>query len=169
MTSQTAVSESTVSDMDAVQSLVVRAQQRDHTAYATLVARFQDMAVGYASSLLGDWHLAQDAAQEAFVEAYLGLESLRDPAAFAGWFRRIVFKHCDRFTRRRQVRVARLDEALAVPAAGGGPAELAEVAELREAVRMAVARLPEPERTATTLFYVATTARPRSPPSSVFR
>ncbi|MBM3276931.1 MAG: hypothetical protein FJY95_02455 [Candidatus Handelsmanbacteria bacterium] len=47
--------------------LIRRAQTGDHQAYALLVRRFQDMAVGYAYALLGDFHLAEDAAQEAFV------------------------------------------------------------------------------------------------------
>ncbi|NIR02616.1 MAG: RNA polymerase subunit sigma-24, partial [Gemmatimonadales bacterium] len=64
---------------------------------------FQDMAVGYAYSILGDFHLAEDAAQEAFVQAYLDLRKLRVPQAFPSWLRRIVFKQCDRFTRRKRV------------------------------------------------------------------
>ena len=61
-------------------------------AYAEIVRRFQDMAAGYAYALLGDFHFAEDAAQEAFLQAYLDLEKLAEPAAFPGWFRRIVFK-----------------------------------------------------------------------------
>ena len=38
-------------------------------AFAVLVDRFQDMAFGYAKSILGDTHLAQ----ESFLMAYAGL------------------------------------------------------------------------------------------------
>ena len=38
--------------------------------FALLVRRFQDMAVGDGYSLVRDFHLAEDAAQEAFFEAY---------------------------------------------------------------------------------------------------
>lgn|GEM_PF-6375961 len=37
--------------------------------------------MGYAYSLVGDFHLAEDAAQEAFIEAYLDLNKLQEPAA----------------------------------------------------------------------------------------
>ena len=60
-------------DMETLKSLVIRAQAGDLDAYSTLVQQFQDIAVGYAYSILGDFHLAQDAAQEAFIEAYNSL------------------------------------------------------------------------------------------------
>ena len=72
-------------------SLVVQVQQGQPEAFEALVRRFQDMAVGYAYSLLGDIHRAEDAAQEAFIAAYFDIAALRNPAAFPGWFRRIVF------------------------------------------------------------------------------
>ncbi len=89
--------------MEELRTLVVQAQAGSSGAYDRIVERFQDMAVGYAYSILGDFHLAEDAAQEAFVGAYADLHTLRDPAAFPGWFRRIVFMRCSRLTRRRQI------------------------------------------------------------------
>ena len=47
-----------MSDID-LSSLVNRAQTGDRIAYDGIVRRFQDMAVGYASALLGDFHLAE--------------------------------------------------------------------------------------------------------------
>jgi phosphoribosylaminoimidazole-succinocarboxamide synthase len=137
-----------------LEGVVLRARAGEAAAFEALVVRFQDMAVGYAYALLRDWELARDAAQEAFVEAHAALPALREPAAFAGWFRRVVFKQCDRLSRRSRVRVAPLDEALDLPATRLGPAELAEEAEERAAVRRAVAALPEAERTAVSLFYM---------------
>lgn len=63
-------------------TLVVRAQTGDRAAFDDIVLRFQDMAVGYAPALLGDFHLAEDAAQEAFVGAWTELPRLHKPAAF---------------------------------------------------------------------------------------
>jgi len=78
--------------MDTLDAIVRKAQEGDTGAFALLVRRFQDMAVAYGYSMLRDFHLAEDAAQEAFFEAYRHLQQLREPAAFAVWFRRIVFK-----------------------------------------------------------------------------
>ena len=135
--------------MDALESLVTRARDGDADAFGVLVRRLQDMAVGYSFSILHDFHLAEDAAQEAFFEAYRTLSKLREPAAFAGWFRRIVFKQCDRITRRNTVATVPLDMTPEPP----WPARSNE--ERREQVLEAVRHLPEHEREATLLFYIS--------------
>jgi len=135
--------------MDALDTLVTRAREGDADAFGVLVRRFQDMAVGYGYSVLHDFQLAEDAAQEAFFEAYRTLSKLREPAAFAGWFRRIVFKQCDRITRRHSVATVPLDVAHEPPAPGRVDADR------REQVLDAVRHLPEHERETTLLFYIS--------------
>src|SRR5450432_1765322 len=89
---------------------VKAAQTGNREAFSRLVARFQGMVVGYAFSWVGD--LAEDVAQDAFVEAFLRLHQLREPSAFPGWLRRIVRKHCDRCTRRKRAPVEDAGAAL---------------------------------------------------------
>ena len=86
--------------MEELSRLVVRSQSGDVDAYGQIVGRFQDMAYGYAYSLLGDFHLAEDAAQEAFLEAYRKMDALKRAEAFPGWFRRTVWSQCQRELRR---------------------------------------------------------------------
>jgi RNA polymerase sigma factor (sigma-70 family) len=133
--------------MDALDVIVARAREGEAEAFAVLVRRFQDMAVGYGYSILHDFHLAEDAAQEAFFEAYRTLPKLREPAAFAGWFRRIVFKQCDRITRRRVVATVPLDTAVE-------PVRATDEEERKAQVFDAVRQLPEHERSTMTLFYI---------------
>jgi DNA-directed RNA polymerase specialized sigma24 family protein len=61
--------------VEALPTLVRQAQAGDLDAYAAIVQRFQDMAVGFAYSLLGDLHLAEavhsDEVQRAEVIAFL--------------------------------------------------------------------------------------------------
>jgi RNA polymerase sigma factor (sigma-70 family) len=140
--------------MDDIAQLVTRAQRGDTDAYGELVRRFQDMAYGYAYSVVGDWKLAEDAAQEAFVEAYRCLPTLREPRAFPGWFKRIVFKHCDRLTRGKQVATTPLDAARDVPAHIPGPAAQVETRELQDTVLRAIRALPARQREVTTLYYI---------------
>ena len=140
--------------MEDLRPFVTRAQAGDLLAYGEIVRRFQDMAFGYAYSLLADFHLAEDAAQEAFIEAYRCLSKLRQPAAFPGWFRRIVFKRCDRMTRRKQVSTVPIEAAGSVVHEGPGPPEKAERREMRDKVLEAIRSLSEEERTVTTLYYV---------------
>ena len=40
--------------------LVMQAQDGDIRAFTEIVRRFQDMAVGYAFGLVGDFHLSED-------------------------------------------------------------------------------------------------------------
>ena len=139
--------------MEALHLLVVRAQAGDLDAYAALVRRFQDMAVGYSFARLGDFHLAEDAAQEAFLSAFRDLAQLRDPAAFPGWFRTVVFKQCDRLIRRKQVPTVPLEVAAGL-AAGRDPAETVERRALQEQVAAAIRMLPEHQRMVVMLFYM---------------
>ena len=133
---------------------VCTAQSGDERAFATLVARFQDMAVAYATAILGDHHLAEDAAQEAFLDAYRALPSLREPAAFPGWFRRILFKHCDRLTRRKTIEAGSLDAADALSSPEPSPHEVLERRELRQALAQVVSALGDAEREVVLLYYM---------------
>jgi RNA polymerase sigma factor (sigma-70 family) len=145
--------------VDDIAELVTRArtaESRDERieAFGHIVRRFQDMACGYAYSILGDFHLAEDAAQEAFIAAFRQLSDLRQPAAFPGWFRRILWSACGRFAHRSQVATAPLEAAAERPSREDQPAEAMEKAEMRDAVIRAINDLPPPEREATTLFYI---------------
>jgi RNA polymerase sigma factor (sigma-70 family) len=137
-----------------VTSLVRAAQTGDDLAFAELVRSYQDIAVAYAAAILRDYHLAEDAAQEAFVEAYRELAALREPAAFAAWFRTIIFKHCDRMTRRKRHAISALDDALEVASPDPSPEETLEKQETRAALWKAIAALSEAEREVVLLYYM---------------
>lgn len=134
--------------------LILQAQDGDRAAFSQLVQRFQDMAVGYAYSILGDFHLAEDAAQEAFVQAYLDLPKLREPQAFASWFRRIVFKYCDRQYRGKQVWTVPLEKVQHLSSHDQGPLQHAASHELSDKIMDIIQALPEAQRVVTTLFYI---------------
>jgi RNA polymerase sigma factor (sigma-70 family) len=142
------------SAVDDLGSLVSQAKNGDLAAFGELVERFQHMAYGYACALLGDFHLAQDAAQEAFLEAYRSLPKLHEPRAFPAWLRRIVFKRCDRLTRGKRLPTLPLAAAADKAADGPEPAKEVEAQEMREAVLAALRSLPENQRTVTVLYYI---------------
>jgi F-type H+-transporting ATPase subunit beta len=140
--------------MQDLQRLVESAKQGDSAAFDKLVLRFQDMAYAIAFAMLGDSFMAQDAAQEAFIEAYLSLVNLRIPQAFPNWFRRIVIKHSDRQIRGAQHRTVPLDSNINLPAAIADPETALEESQTRQAIQLAVAALPSTQRQITTLFYI---------------
>jgi RNA polymerase sigma factor (sigma-70 family) len=83
----------------------------DVDAFRKLVERFEAMAFAVAHRRLGDAAWAEDACQDAFLAAYLDLGKLDDPAAFPGWFGRVVRTHAERIGRRRApTPVARIEE-----------------------------------------------------------
>ena len=86
---------------------VRQAQNGDSGAFEIIVDRFQDMAVGYA--------------QASFLQAYLSLEDLTGPASCPSWFRRIVFKYCDRVTRRVQPQTTAIDDLVDILDSGDSP------------------------------------------------
>jgi RNA polymerase sigma factor (sigma-70 family) len=140
-------------ETDELKDLVVQAAGGDLHAYEAIVRRFQDMAVGYACALLGDYHAAEDVAQEAFVRAFVDLSKLREPAAFPGWLRRIVFMRCTRLTRKKKVPTVELEQAHGGDLGGENPAMRIEDREMRDLMMAALRSLPEREREATALFY----------------
>ena len=120
-------------------------------AFEELIEAFQPLAQSWAYRVLGDTHLAQDAAQEALLTAYQKIDQLRDPAAFPAWLKRIVQTQSQRETRRRVPALLPLEDAVAPQP---DPAASAEARELQEQVSRAVRALPEHERVVTELFYI---------------
>ena len=139
--------------MDTLSKLVIAAQQGNLDAFSTIVGRFQAMAYASAYAMVNDTQLAEDVAQEAFIEAYINLPKLREPAAFPGWFRHILFKQGDRLTRRKHLVTTPIEQAVNIALSELNPATLFEQREIGEVVRHAIDMLPEHERIVTLLFY----------------
>ena len=143
-----------MSQAETVEDLVLRAQLGDAEAYEAIYRRFQNMAFAYAYSFLGDFELAEDAKQEAFIGAYCDLLSLREPAAFPGWFRQIVRKHSITIRRGRRSLMVPLDAVEEIASEGPGPSETAQKREIQQRVSRAVSRLPARQREVTRLHHL---------------
>lgn len=96
--------------VESLGDLVVLARQGNLDAYGRLVQATQVMAYAVALRILKDRGLAEDAAQDAFLRAYRRLGTLEDPAAFAGWLRRIVVTVALNMRRSRRSTLLCLDE-----------------------------------------------------------
>jgi RNA polymerase sigma factor (sigma-70 family) len=125
-----------------------------HYAFERLVLRFQDMAFACAYAILGDFHLAEDAAQEAFITAWRKLQQLRKAEAFPGWFKQILLNSCYRLQRGKRPQTIWLSPEIAAPSDKDSPQTKLERRELKTAVYSAIERLPKNERMVIALFYL---------------
>jgi RNA polymerase sigma-70 factor, ECF subfamily len=129
---------------------LIRAVLSGHqAAFKELVQRYERAVWATAWKILGDYHMAQDATQEAFVHAYLKLGQLRSPDHLGVWLLKIAHREATR-SARRQARFQSLDTAENNTASEGEGLADSEAGELLQAV----GRLPEHERLVVALRYL---------------
>jgi RNA polymerase sigma factor (sigma-70 family) len=122
---------------------------------AELLRRHWETAVALATRVLGSPDLARDAAQEAAIAAMTDLGRLRSPDRFGAWFCGIALNVARRWLRQLRPEVWGLAAGLPyLPSADPDPAEAAELADIAERVRDAIAALADGQRDAVRLFYL---------------
>lgn len=97
----------------------------------------------------GDAALADDIAQEAFIKAYMSLDSLADDSRFDAWLRRIAYNTFVNMRRSATPPGAAYSEAGHI-----SPPESADSSFHYEALYQALDRIPDKERTSILLFYI---------------
>jgi RNA polymerase sigma factor (sigma-70 family) len=142
--------------------LVGRARGGDKASFALLVERHRGMLLALCRRRLGEAGagagagLAEDAAQEAILQAMLSLDRLRQPDRFGPWLAGIGLNVCRRWQRQRARECWSLEAVLGGQAAPApAPDELFEAAEVSELVLRAVRSLPLGQRAAVVLFHLA--------------
>ena len=118
-------------------------------AFAVLVERYERPVRAVALNVLGDYHRAADASQDAFVKAYAKLPALRKPAAFGPWLMQIT-RRCALDLARRTPKESRLDPDIAAEI------ESRNVGLDRNTLSLlaAVAKLPKAEQQVVMLRYL---------------
>ena len=89
-------------NMKSDSKLVKAVLNGDRHAYGCLFKRHERSVQAVALGVLGDYHTAQDAVQEAFVTAYKKLPGLRKGASFGPWVRKIARREAVSTARRIQ-------------------------------------------------------------------
>jgi RNA polymerase sigma-70 factor (ECF subfamily) len=84
--------------------LVVLAQGGDTDAFSTLTAGRTYRLYAAARLILRDDEQAEDAVQDALLQAWLDLRGLRDPDRFDAWLHRLLVRACYRAAKRRRDR-----------------------------------------------------------------
>jgi RNA polymerase sigma-70 factor (ECF subfamily) len=100
---------------ETVNDLVIRARAGDLDAYGRLVQATQTMAYAVAVGVVRDRGLAEDVVQDAYLRAFRRLHDLDEPAAFIGWFRRIVITIALNMRRAHRRTLLQLDDVPEIP------------------------------------------------------
>ncbi len=130
--------------------LIAETLAGDSAAFGLLVTKYQNRLYNSVAHMTGDAEDAKDTVQDAFVQAFVKLESFRQSSGFYTWLYRIAFNLSISRHRRKKsaVSVERLRESSGHEPIepGEGPEGHAKQNETCRQVREAIAQLPEEQR-----------------------
>ena len=141
--------------------LIQRILEGDQDAFTPLVNKYQKGVHALAWRKIGDFHIAQEITQDAFLKAYQKLGTLKSYELFGGWLYVIASNLCLDYLRKnpppeQSLEVTDVSEVNQVSysryIAGKQTAEADEAR--REVVKKLLQKLPESERTVMTLHYL---------------
>jgi len=102
--------------------LIAAASQGQVGPFSTLVSRYRDVRTRFAMRMLGDYDVADEALQAAFVRAFQSISRCKEPEQFEDWLFRIVINECRARALRQAVRTR------------GTPGQVDAIADWRAAV-----------------------------------
>ncbi len=126
----------------------------DLNAYSALVRKYSNAVYSTAFSLLGDFLLAQDIAQEAFVKAWNNLNCLEERGKFGSWLFTITKRLSIDWIRKTNTRITNLEVIDQV----ADPVSTEEMIERRERAKTvwnALNSLDEKYRQVTILYFMS--------------
>ena len=141
--------------------LIQRVLEGDDTAFSALVRKYQRSVHALAWRKVGDFHIAEDIAQDAFLKAYQRLSTLKEPQSFSSWLYVITANHCKAWLRKKRMWTQSLEDTSSAQLekatySGHIIAENERMIEetQREVVKKLLAKLQESDRTVITLYYL---------------
>src|SRR5215813_572264 len=87
------------------------ARRGDHDAFAALIEKHQSIVYGIAWNFFGDQGLAEEIAQDVFLQLFRNIASIQSTAHLIFWLRQVTSRRCIDETRRRRFRSVALDDA----------------------------------------------------------
>ena len=141
--------------------LIQRVLDGDDTAFSALVRKYQRSVHALAWRKIGDFHIAEDITQEAFLKVYQRLSTLKEPQSFASWLYVITANHCKAWLRKKRTWIQSFEDTSSAQLekatySGHIIAENERTTEetQREVVKKLLERLQESDRTVITLYYL---------------
>ena len=144
-------------DVELIRSILLG----DDSAFSELVNKYQKSVHALAWRKVGDFQAAEEIAQDAFLQAYKKLATLKNTNQFAGWLYVITNNLCHDWHRRKKPAMQSIDATdTTILEKTDYERYLVEQREKesaehrRELVRKLLEKLPESERTVITLHYL---------------
>ena len=137
------------------ETLVMLTLAGEQSAYEVLVLRYQKAVIASAITITKNHFMAEDAAQDAFVTAWMKLNTLQEPKKYGSWVCRIA-KNCalNMISRYRSFLPLDLVDNLNITDDGAQtPAELYALSEERNEVNKSIEMLPKKVRQIIELHY----------------
>ncbi|WP_254512931.1 RNA polymerase sigma factor [Anatilimnocola floriformis] len=134
-------------------SLIAAALAGDEAAFAQLARRYQGPLQHAARSRLTDRQLAEDAVQEALLNAFRWLHTYDSRYSFRTWLWTILLNQCTRIAQRRSKLPATTEEPKEERQAEASPVELLLARESADRLHALLARLPDTQADALRLRF----------------
>jgi RNA polymerase sigma-70 factor (ECF subfamily) len=134
-------------------AIIERIKTGDKSAYRDLVHRHKDFAFTVAYRILNHREEAEEAAQDAFIQAFSALNDFNQTAKFTTWFYRIVF-NAALSAKRRQKLTETITETRALAFSVMDTTQDMHKKERNTQIQRALAQLSPDDVTMITLFYL---------------
>lgn len=133
----------------------------DDTAFSEIVNKYKKSVHALIWRKTGDFQVAEEIAQDTFLQAYQKLATLKNRTQFAGWLYVIASNLCSDWHRRKKPTMQSLEatnkgslDRTSYESYVAEQREKAATERRREIVKNLLNKLPESERTVVTLFYL---------------
>src|SRR6188472_3999431 len=126
--------------------LVKQAQRGDRNAFHELVCIHSQGVINVIYRMCGDVHIAEDSAQETFIQAWLHLSSYRPQTSLRNWLYRIAVNAATDILRKEKRILPNAIEDLQLTDSLPGPEALIFQSERTALVQKAILSLPDASR-----------------------
>ena len=126
--------------------LVTRAQNGDRNAFSELVRMHARGVLNVVYRMCGNMNIAEDAAQETFIQAWLRLPSYRQKSSLRNWLYRIAVNTAIDMLRKEKRILPNAVEDLHLTDSQAGPEAIFVSGERTELVQGAISTLPDASR-----------------------
>lgn len=137
--------------------LVEKAKNKDNTAIEKLYDEFYDDVYYICYKILGNQEDAKDITQDTFLEAFISIDNLNDPASFKYWINKIATNKTFNFLKRtKKMSVQSPDEVnqlLDIEDVQIRPEDTVIDTDVKDTLESIIDKLPKEQRTTLFLFY----------------